>query len=166
MTEPPKKNEPEPEAAAPKGPAKKEFLPVAGDGASRFSLLEYVHKTWVARIPSGTSAQAALAPDYMKHHLAQVDDGDLVFMEWEDGTREIWVRVMFKSAAGLKLSKLLDVAHEAAFATPDDAFKIEFRGHGRKWCVVRADDNFVLKERLPSQGEATAFLANYMKGMR
>ena len=130
-------------------------------------MAEHAYHVRYADIPAGTNPAVVSSPDYWTHFAQEIEPLDVIVAFWEDGTRETWFRVMFKSPVGLKLSKLFDVEHEAAGDDdPDDTFKVKWRGPGQKWCVVRVDNNAVLKEKLPSKGEATLFLATYLREMR
>ena len=133
----------------------------------RLKLVEHAHNTHFADIPHDIIPEVVAQPSYWAHYTQVVRPMDLIVCFWEDGTREVWYRVMFVSPVGLKLSKLFpDIEHESVGEEEAADYKVVWKGTGAKWCVVRADNGNVLKDKLPSKGEAMAFLGTYLKETR
>ena len=127
------------------------------------------YNTHLADIPSGTDPKVVVTPSYWAHFVDYIKPMDVVVAFWEDGTYEAWYRVLFTTPMGVTLSMLFDKRHEETVEQDENApLVVKWRGAGGKWAVVRKTDTgiVVIKDKLPSQAEATAFLANIQKEMK
>lgn len=153
---PPAPSEPE----KPKGPS------VVALHMSRIKLAEGARQVHSVDVPAGTAPDMLTNPLYWRHVMHTLTAGDQIEARWEDGTRELWLRVLYLSPVGAKVSRILEVEHEAIGEEETDNFAVVFKGMGQKWCVVRTDTKTVLKDHFPARSEAMAFLAQHLRDMR
>lgn len=154
------------EKPAPVAPAAPKGM-TPGLHSSRLKLTEGARQGWTVDVLSGTGLDTLLEPTYWRHIAYQLKTNDFVECLWEDGTREVWLRVQFISPVGVKVSVILDVPHEA----PDnvvlsDNYLVDWKGPGQRWAVLRTDTKAIVKDGFHLKSEAFSFLANHLREMK
>lgn len=150
----------------PEPPAPKTGASVIALHMSRIKLAEGVRQVHAVDVPAGTDPMRLMDPLYWKHVMHTLTAGDQVEARWEDGTKELWLRVLFLSPVGAKMSQILYVEHEPVGEHETDNFAVVFKGMGQKWAVIRTDTKTVLKDHFPARSEAMAYLAVHLRDMR
>ena len=125
-----------------------------------------------------TTVEDVLAPGYFGNHAQRFKVGGewgfpQIHLDWEDGSRSLELTVL---GTGLQTSKVV-VRHEHNFAeaaaalaeeettggATGEAFKVEWKGSGKKHCIIRMKDKAIVKEGFATKAEALAELGQYSK---
>lgn len=132
-----------------------------------FDIAEQFRLTFRANVPAGVSLDRVLEPDYFKHVAGNVKPGYRIEVMPADGAwyAELLVRKTTKEEVHcwLLLSVDLNAQAESALAQSAADYKVAFGG-AHKWRVIRLSDNEVLHHGEPTEADAKAWLANFLKG--
>ncbi len=143
--------------------------PALTPNRQNFDLAEQYRMVFRANIPAGVSLDRVMEPDYFKHVASQVKPGYRIEAMPADGAwfAELLVRKTSKEEvhSWLLLSVDLNAQVEAAQAIGMDATAYEVKfGGAHKWRVIRLADKEVIHHGEPTEADAKAWLANYLKG--
>lgn len=125
-----------------------------------------------------TTLDDILSPGYFGNHAQRFKVGGewgfpKIQLDWEDGSRSLELTVLGTS---LQTSKVV-VRHDHNFAEAAAAlsesensgaaegedFKVEYKGPGKKHCIIRAKDKAIVKEGFATKADALAELGTYVK---
>lgn len=125
-----------------------------------------------------TTLEDILAPGYFGNHAQRFKVGGewgfpQIHLDFEDGSRSLELTVL---GTGLQTAKVV-VRHDHNFAeaaaalaesentnTADgEAFKVEYKGAGKKHCIIRQKDKAIVKEGFATKADALTELASYSK---
>lgn len=126
-----------------------------------------------------TTTEDILAPGYFGNHAGRFKVGGSdgfprIIVDWEDGSKSVELIVLgVPGAQTVKCAVLhehdLAVAAEdlatAEAADTDGAYKVEWKGAGKKHCIVRVKDKEIVKEGFATKADALAGLASFNKSI-
>ncbi len=123
-----------------------------------------VARHFTAEIPSGTDVEVVREPTYWAHHCKVVQPMDQITCFWEDGSLEIWYRVMFVAPGEIKLSEILRIAHDKIEEPEvEGEFEVAWISPPVKFAVRRRDDKTVIKDGLYPREQAVKYLHDHLK---
>lgn len=127
---------------------------------------------------TNTTLEDILAPGYFGNHAQRFKVGGewgfpQIQLDWEDGSRSVELTVL---GTGLQTAKVV-VRHDHNFAkeaadladsenagtAEGEPYKVEYKGAGKKHCIIRNKDKAIVKEGFATKAEALAELASYTK---
>ena len=134
---------------------------------ANFSLAESARLAYAMSVPPGVPLDRVLEPDYLKHCASLLRPGYLIEAAAQDNKWWALMRVRKVSKEEVHCWLLQDVDLEAQLAGPVAAseadFKVAFAG-AHKWRVTRIADGEVMHHGEPSEADARAWLAAFLKG--
>jgi hypothetical protein len=135
---------------------------------TRMQLAEQVRNIWCLTVPVGTTVQDMLNPGYWAHLARQLQPGDRIEVEPDDGSYFAELRVLdsgnqYAKVMALREVKLEAVEPSASVSVPGHT--VEWSGRHTKWRVVRESDRKVLKDGLASKADGYGWLASYGKAL-
>ncbi len=126
-----------------------------------------------------TTVDDLLEPGYFGNHATKFKVGGAdgfpeITVDWEDGSKSVELKVL-----GVPGSQTVKVAlkhvHDFSAAASDLAnaeasdtdgeFKVEWKGAGKKHCIVRTKDKAIVKDGFATKADALAGLALYNKAI-
>jgi hypothetical protein len=142
-----------PEQAA-KLPAKPSLLP-----AARFKQAEQARNIWHAQVPSGTTEETILNPEFWPASIRnrlRIGDRIEVADDYMENLWELWVVSCDPVRSLVTLDVLFHKRRERTEMPGADkgAFFSRYEGAFDKWCVYRAADGKKMKDGFVSQSEA------------
>lgn len=173
-----KEPEPRPETPQPASGPRKIASPVTGprlvlpnQGKLHYGRLQRYAaacNVWFADVPSGTTPEKMLDPDYWANFVvAELRPRDEILCFCEDGTWEASYRVMFVGKAEASLSLIRLTYHdETAAQVESDTYAVIWRGPTARWSVVLKGTGEVVKDRLYPESAAHAYLRDHLSRMK
>lgn len=144
--------------------------------AARFQQADVVRETWAVTVEQGVTRADILNPAFWSHIAYKLrpyarievrcDDGsmfaDLVVLNSE----RTWARVYVLSWADLTTkdvsqSQSAQAVQAASSAEPEKAFRVEYKGPHKRFCVIRNADNSYVRENEATKLDAQAWLIDY-----
>ncbi len=134
---------------------------------SRLKLGEYIRNIFTATAHEGTLVEDALNPEYWAHVSEQFKPYDKIELRADDGSwyAEFMVLDASRTWARVKLLNQWDLttADTSLSQATLDAYRFEFKGPHKKWCVIRNSDDAYVHEQMASKGDAMAAIGTLLK---
>ena len=135
---------------------------------TRMQLAEQVRNIWCLTVPVGTTVQDMLNPGYWAHLARQLQPGDRIEVEPDDGSYFAELRVLdsgnqYAKVMALREVKLEAIEPSASVSVPGHT--VEWSGRHTKWRVIRESDRKVLKDGLASKADGYGWLSSYAKAL-
>jgi hypothetical protein len=135
---------------------------------TRMQLAEQVRNIWALTVPVDTTIKDLLDPGYWAHLARQLQPGDRIEVEPDNGAYFAELRVLdagnqYAKVMVLREVKLDVVEPSASVSVPGHT--VEWSGRHTKWRVVRDADRKTLKDGLPTKADGYGWLANYSKAL-
>lgn len=129
---------------------------------------DFVRRHFALHVPHGWTRDNALDPTALRHHSGKVGVNDLIEMLWEDGTREMWVRVVSVGPGYVALRVIMEHDNSTAnlgdgrpLATSD--FTLDFSPNKEHlWRIVAKATGEVMSKGHPSKADAEKALAAFL----
>lgn len=114
-----------------------------------------------------TSFETTLKPEYWTHVASKLRAGCRIEMLAADGT---WWAMLIVRAAGRNTAQVAVLHKVALDKMPDPEIAempayVKFRGPTALWSVLRKADDEVLRDKMPTRGEAEQWLKNHMTSL-
>lgn len=141
-------------------------------GPGQMAEAEYKITQWVADVPSATSMNDILRPDYWSMHAARLSPWDRIQIRADDMTWMVEAIVVDCARTWAKVSVLF--LHDLTSA-PDvmmtgeevqttlDGYEVRFRGP-RRWSVIRLSDAQIMLEDAANRDIADTWLRDFASG--
>jgi hypothetical protein len=128
----------------------------------RVKSAEYVRNIFSATPEIGTTFEDILKPEYWAHVAASFHPTDRIEVLAEDGS---WFAELFIVSCGKNWAKVCTMRFvelsESVAETPEDAYRVIWRGAVHKHSVVRKSDSAVIKAEFPTAADAKKWLESY-----
>jgi hypothetical protein len=126
-----------------------------------------------------TTVEDLLEPGFFGNHASKFKVGGAdgfpeITVDWEDGSKSVELKVLGVPGAqtvkvALKhIHDFSDATAELADAEAADTageFKVEWKGAGKKHCIVRVKDKAIVKDGFSTKADALAGLAQFSKSI-
>ncbi|MCR4331769.1 MAG: hypothetical protein NUV34_03565 [Sulfuricaulis sp.] len=144
--------------------------------AARFQQADNVRETWAITVEQGVTRTDILNPAFWSHIAYKLRPYARIEVRCDDGSffaelvvlnaERTWARVYVLSWADLTTKDVSQTqagkaAQPAATAEPERAFRVEWKGPHKKFCVIRNSDNAYIRESEASKRDAEAWLLDY-----
>lgn len=131
---------------------------------------EYQRNEWVAKPEAGTSLEEMLVPAYWANVAKTMKQWDRVEVRPADGSwyAELLVRVVEPFAVLVHVLRRVEFKPTLKAKSEIDVpegYEIKFRGKAG-WCIVRNDDNTILKEKEDSKEAALVWLQAHLRALQ
>lgn len=134
---------------------------------ARFKQAEHERNIYHVDVEEKITQEDLLYPGFWAHVARQLRPRDRIEAHAEDGA---WFAELLVIESGANFAKVAILRHVRLDATvPSESagsvagHYVKWRGHVKKWSVLRQADEAVLKEGLTTRGEAIAWLEDYGK---
>ncbi len=126
-----------------------------------------------------TTVEDLLQPGFFGNHASKFKVGGAdgfpeITVDWEDGSKSVELKVLGVPGAQTVKTAVKHVhdftkaAEELADAEAADTageFKVEWKGAGKKHCIVRTKDKEIVKDGFSTKADALAGLAQHVKSI-
>lgn len=125
---------------------------------------QYTHDREV-RVPHGTVPDDLLRPEFWAIYGQHVGRMDRIHILWDDGTHYARVLVIDQGVGFIKAHILESHSLEASSETyaPQSAMRIEWKGVGEKYSVIRNSDQVMLRNGFRNRDLAEQWVREYLK---
>lgn len=134
---------------------------------TRFESSEHMRNLWVAVPEHGTPFEATLNPAYWAHVSARMRPWDRIEILPEDGSYFGELLVQDAGRLYAKVAVLRHLPLALVEVRGEDAatslYEVKWAGQVKKWRVMRKADRAELRDKFQTQGEATGWLAQYVR---
>jgi len=134
---------------------------------ARMQLAEYKRNAFVVVVDETVSMEMLLEPEFWAHVSSKMKAFDRVEVQSEEGL--FWAELLVVRA-GSTWAKMMVLKHVPLEASPvkeedelPEGLEVKFRGPQLRWSVIRSADKKVIKEQIPTKGEAYAAAREYHK---
>lgn len=120
----------------------------------RFNQSDYLIGRYAARVPSGTTMDDVLHPEYWQNHLAQMKPGMEINVLSDDFALDCDLRVLTVTKTTTKMRVLRHTGDVSVAAKPGDvsAIEVNWGGPQHKWRFIHAGE--VIEKGFSSESEA------------
>lgn len=127
----------------------------------------------------GTTIEDLLEPGYFGNHASKfkvggVDGFPEITVDWEDGSKSVELKVLGVPGAQTVKTVVKHVhdftagIEDLAVAEASDTageYKVEYKGAGKKHCIVRSKDKEIVKDGFATKADALTGLTQYVKAV-
>lgn len=133
----------------------------------RMKQAEYVYERWRMTVENGTTTEDLKRPAFYAHIAQHLRPGSIIEVMPDNRTFFAELLVLDAGPQYAKVHALRHVEIEALKmgGSVFPGYTVEFGGDHVKWRVLREADRKALKDGLPTQTDAFAWLANHLKAM-
>lgn len=130
-------------------------------GDDRFNQSDYVIGRYAAKVPTGTTLEEAMHPEYFQNHLARIRPGMVINVLSDDFALDCDLRVLTVTKTTAKMRVMRNYSEATApkvKAAPSDV-EVGWAGPNHKWRFVHAGQ--VIEHGFATEDEAKAAAAKY-----
>lgn len=123
---------------------------------------------WYAIIEEGTPYEALFTPTFWASHAHQIEMGDMIRCEPDEGHYTADLRVQSVGLGGIKVEEYYKKDWKVADAPLSlmTDYKVEYAGPHHKWRVTRKADKHVEAKGFTNEAEANRWLATNAKRLQ